>query len=90
MKERGKQHRQIKAFVRADERAQRLASINGIGPITASAIVATVGNAREFKNGRLGYAATVAVFVDAVDPVITSVYSPLVSAPRARPVPAPS
>lgn len=44
--------RQIKGFVRADKRAQRLASINGIGPITASAIVATVGNAREFKNGR--------------------------------------
>jgi len=44
--------RQIKGFVRVDQRAQRLASINGIGSITASAIVTTVGNAREFKNGR--------------------------------------
>ena len=44
--------RQIKAFVKADKRAQRLSTINAIGPITASAIVATIGNAREFKNGR--------------------------------------
>jgi transposase len=29
-----------------------LAEIPGLGPITASAIVATVGDAREFKNGR--------------------------------------
>ena len=32
--------------------AQRLMSIRGIGPITALAIVAAVGEAREFKNGR--------------------------------------
>lgn len=44
--------RQIAAFVREDERARRLARVNGIGPVTASAIVATVGNARDFKNGR--------------------------------------
>ena len=44
--------RKVKAFVREDERAQRLSAINGIGPVTASAIVATVGNAHEFKNGR--------------------------------------
>ena len=44
--------RKIKAHVRQDERAQRIATLNGIGPITASAIVATVGNARDFKNGR--------------------------------------
>jgi transposase len=36
--------RQINAFVRQDERAKRLAQVNGIGPITASAIVATIGN----------------------------------------------
>lgn len=35
-----------------DERTQRLMHINGVGEITASAIVATVGNARVFKNGR--------------------------------------
>jgi transposase len=44
--------RQINAFVRQDERAKRLAQINGIGPITASAIVATIGNGHDFCNGR--------------------------------------
>ena len=44
--------RKINAFVRQDENAERLTHIQGIGPITASAIVATVGNARLFKNGR--------------------------------------
>jgi len=44
--------RKIKAHVRQDERARRIATLNGIGPITASAIVATVGNARDFRNGR--------------------------------------
>ena len=44
--------RKVKAFVRNDPRSQRLASVNGIGPVTASAIVATVGNAHGFRNGR--------------------------------------
>jgi transposase len=44
--------RQIKAFVRADPRARQLAEVHGIGPITASAIVATVGNGHDFKNAR--------------------------------------
>ena len=44
--------RKVKAFVREDARTQRLSAINGIGPVTASALVATVGNAHEFKNGR--------------------------------------
>ena len=44
--------RKIRAHVRSDARASKLAEINGIGPITASAIVATVGNGRDFKNGR--------------------------------------
>ena len=44
--------RKINAFNRADERAQRIMQINGVGPITASAIIATVGNATLFKNGR--------------------------------------
>ncbi len=35
-----------------DERTQRLMKINGVGEITASAIVATVGDATVFKNGR--------------------------------------
>lgn len=52
-------HDQILAFERKinhlnkkDERTQRLMQINGVGPITASAIVATVANASVFKNGR--------------------------------------
>ena len=42
----------IKANVQTDERAQRLLSVPGIGPITASALVAAVGSAQDFKNGR--------------------------------------
>ena len=44
--------REIEAQARLCEPAQRLMKIRGIGPTTALAIVATVGNAREFKNGR--------------------------------------
>lgn len=43
---------QIKLWHRENEASQRLEAIPGVGPITASAIVATVGNAREFKNSR--------------------------------------
>jgi transposase len=44
--------RQLEAQARLSEPARRLMKIRGIGPTTALAIVATVGNAREFKNGR--------------------------------------
>ena len=44
--------RRIYAHVRTDARAHRLTEIHGVGPITASAIVATIGNGRDFKNGR--------------------------------------
>jgi transposase len=44
--------REIGAQARLSEPARRLMKIRGIGPTTALAIVATVGNAREFKNGR--------------------------------------
>ena len=43
---------QIKRHCAQDERCQRLEQIAGVGPLTASALVATVGNAREFKRGR--------------------------------------
>jgi transposase len=43
---------QIKLWHREDDASQRLEAIPGIGPITASAIVATVENATECKNGR--------------------------------------
>jgi len=35
-----------------DERCQRLARIEGVGPLVATALLAAVGNAHEFKNGR--------------------------------------
>jgi transposase len=44
--------RQIQAHVRSSELAQRAQTQRGVGPLTASAIVASVGEAREFKNGR--------------------------------------
>ena len=43
---------QIHAQAKLSEPARRLMQIRGIGPTTALAIVATVGSAREFKNGR--------------------------------------
>jgi len=44
--------RRLEAQARLSQAARRLMKIRGIGPITALAIVATVGDAREFKNGR--------------------------------------
>jgi transposase len=43
---------QILQWHKASELSCKLEAIPGIGPITASAIVATVGKATEFKNGR--------------------------------------
>jgi transposase len=43
---------EIKALVKADETARRLMTIPGIGPITASAIVATVQETSAFASGR--------------------------------------
>ncbi len=43
---------QVKQWHRDNEVSLKLESIPGIGPITASAIVATVGNALEYKSGR--------------------------------------
>jgi transposase len=42
----------IRRLTRGDERCLRLAEVPGIGELTATALVATVGNAREFRNGR--------------------------------------
>jgi transposase len=38
--------------VRSDEAAQRLLKIPGIGPLSASALVTAVGDAKQFRNGR--------------------------------------
>lgn len=43
---------QIQRWHQNNKASQRLAEIPGLGPITASAIIATLGDAREFKNGR--------------------------------------
>lgn len=44
--------RRVEAVARQTESAQRLLQAPGIGPVTATALVATVGNAHAFKNGR--------------------------------------
>lgn len=42
----------INDWHKVDEASQRLQAIPGIGPLTASALVASVGDARAFHNGR--------------------------------------
>jgi len=44
--------KKMTAHSRSDARVQRLLSIPGVGPITASAIVGTIGDARQFRSGR--------------------------------------
>jgi transposase len=42
---------QIKVWHRANETSRQLESIPGIGPLTASALVASVGDAKTLKAG---------------------------------------
>ena len=44
--------RQVLAWHRSSDVSKRLATIPGIGPLTASALVGSVGDASHFKNGR--------------------------------------
>jgi transposase len=44
--------RQINNWHRNNEDSQRLAQIPGVGVLTASALVASIGDAKSFKNGR--------------------------------------
>lgn len=44
--------RAIAQHARSSVPAQRLMALTGIGPLTASAAVATVGNAHDYRNGR--------------------------------------
>jgi len=44
--------RQIKLWHRENEQSRKLEEIAGIGPITASALVASLGDAKSFKNAR--------------------------------------
>jgi transposase len=48
----GAYDRELQAQAQESEAAQRLMQIRGVGPLTAVAIVATVGNARDFASGR--------------------------------------
>lgn len=43
---------QIQRWHRESEASRRLAQIPGIGPMTATALVATIGDAKQFKNAR--------------------------------------
>ena len=42
----------IERLYRADERCQRLGQIEGVGPMTATALVAAIGDGRSFNTGR--------------------------------------
>jgi transposase len=44
--------RQLQELARQSEPARRIMALEGIGPITATAFVASVGDAQVFKNGR--------------------------------------
>jgi transposase len=43
---------EIAAIARDDEAVRRIEQLRGIGPLTASALVAMIGDGRQFKNGR--------------------------------------
>jgi transposase len=44
--------KQIHDWHRVSDESQKLARIPGIGPLTASALIASIGDARNFRNGR--------------------------------------
>jgi transposase len=44
--------RQIGELARSDSRAGRLMKVPGVGPLIATALIASVGSARQFKSGR--------------------------------------
>lgn len=44
--------REIRAHAKADERVRRIMELPGVGSLTASALIAAVGDAREFKTSR--------------------------------------
>ena len=45
-------NRRLKGLFRTDEMCQRIGRIEGIGPVTATALVAAIGDRTCFKNGR--------------------------------------
>jgi len=48
----GEKDKEILAIHRGSELSQRLGQVEGIGPLTATAFVSAVGDAKEFKRGR--------------------------------------
>ena len=42
----------IKSFMKRSTLCKRIAVVGGVGPITATAVVAAIGEAKEFRNGR--------------------------------------
>jgi transposase len=44
--------REIRSHAKADESARRIMELPGVGALTASAVVAVIGDAREFKSSR--------------------------------------
>jgi len=42
----------VAELARSDERAGRLMAVEGVGPLTATALIAAVGDARQFRSGR--------------------------------------
>lgn len=48
----GELEQQIQQWHRSNDASRKLAKIPGIGPLTASALVASVGDANSFRNGR--------------------------------------
>jgi transposase len=44
--------KQIEQCYRQNALCQRIGKIPGIGPVTASALIATIGKANNFENGR--------------------------------------
>jgi len=44
--------REINAHAKDSVAAQRISALTGVGPLTSSAVIATVSNPRDFRNGR--------------------------------------
>lgn len=44
--------RDLKEIADSDESSRRIQQIRGVGPLTATAVLASIGNASNFKNGR--------------------------------------
>jgi transposase len=44
--------KQLKSLAKEDDGCQRLQTIEGIGPLSATALIAKIGNGSEFKKGR--------------------------------------